>query len=273
VQRHEVCAAPHTSSARDTDHLGGDFRIIMSITQRVVMPWLIATCLAASIMASGCSSQKALRSFEGSGQTADGINRRDVRSSNYVIQYGDQIQLTVFGYPEFNSTPVVKESGSITVPLVGEIRAVGLTRDQLTEQVITRLGEFVKSKVMPTITVTGAMSQRVVILGSVSNQGSYPLSASASPFQVLALAGGPTKEADLSHIRVMKNGDPANATDLDLSEYVDTGAARLPMSQADLPTLSPGDVVYVPKEENLVRSFADLLRDVVVLFGIFALAK
>jgi polysaccharide biosynthesis/export protein len=245
----------------------------MNIRERIVVPVIVGACLAMGALASGCSSQKALRPFEANRQAMESTGRRDVHSTSYVIQNGDQIQLTVFGYPEFSCNSVVKESGTIAVPLIGEIRAAGLTRDQLTEQVITKLGEYVKSRVIPTVTVTGAMSQRVVVLGSVSNQGSYALAAPASPFQVLALAGGPSKDADLSRIRVMKSGDPADATDLDLSGYVDTGTGKDLGLQPDLPNLNPGDIVYVPKEENLVRSFADLLRDVVVLFGIFALVK
>ena len=54
----------------------------------------------------------------------------EAQSDNYVIRQGDQMQISVWGYPEFNSTANVKEGGSFAVPLIGELPAAGLTKEQ-----------------------------------------------------------------------------------------------------------------------------------------------
>jgi polysaccharide biosynthesis/export protein len=232
--------------------------------------WLaLGVASVVGLLLTGCSSSRPKGSAEPDERTAATTNRRDTRSSTYVIQRGDQVQLTVFGYPEFNTNAVVKESGMISIPLVGEFRAAGLTREQLTNQLVVKMGEYVKSKVVPSVTIVGAMAYRVVVLGSVGNQGSFELSAPASVFQVLAMAGGPAKDADVSHVRLMRRADPANATELDLSGYMGAEGQQNVEGAEDLPLVNPGDMILVPKVENVVRDFGDLIRDVVLLFSIF----
>lgn len=195
--------------------------------------------------------------------------RVDVESSSYVIQRGDQVQLSVWGYPEFNTTAPVKETGAISVPLIGDLPAAGITRSQLMDEIIAKLSDYVKSKVYPTITIIGALAQKVIVLGSVTGQGSYTIAAPVSPFQVLAAAGGPAPNADLRHIKIFHNGDSSPPIEVDLSGYV----ANITQNKEDIPLVNPGDMIYVPKEENVIREFADLLRDVILLFGIFAVVR
>lgn len=195
--------------------------------------------------------------------------RLTVDAEDYVIQTGDQVDLSIPEYPEFNASEIVGEDGVFTVPVVGEIPARGVTRSQLTELIVRRLSGYVTTTVVPTIRIKGAMEQKLIILGSVTGQGTYAATTPISPFQALALAGGPSGNADLRHVRLFRGGDSESTIELDLSASL----ASLPGRNETLPLIHPGDLMYVPREENVIRDFADLLRDVIVLFGIFAIVR
>lgn len=215
----------------------------------------------------GCGSEQATQR-EIVNWTAE-KSRHPVDSDQYVIQKGDQVEIMVAGYPEFSSTTSVKENGMIDVPLVGEVRALELTKAELTEQIDKRLSAYARNKVSPVLKIKGALEQKMVILGSVTGQGTFTVTSPISPFQALALAGGPTPTADLRHVRVFRSGKDEAPVTLDLSATL----ASLPGHSETLPLVYPGDLIYVPREENLIREFSDLLRDVIVLFGLFALVR
>jgi len=195
--------------------------------------------------------------------------QQNVDAEDYVLQTGDQVEITFAEYPEFNVSAVIHDKGAIAIPLVGEITAGGVTRGQLKELIVKRLAGYVTSKAVPTIRIKGALDQRVIVLGSVTGQGSYAATLPVSPFQALAMAGGPSANADLRHIRVFRSGDGESTVEIDLSASL----ASLPGRSETVPLVYPGDLMYVPKEENIIREFADLLRDVIVLFGIFAIVR
>jgi len=195
--------------------------------------------------------------------------RQNIEAEDYVLQPGDQVDITFEAYPEFNVSAVIQDRGSITIPLVGEIAVEGITRGQLSELIVKRLSGYVTTNAVPVIKIKGALEQKVIVLGSVTGQGSYAATVPVSAFQALAMAGGPSSTADLRNIRVFRGGDTESTVDIDLSASL----ASLPGHTETIPLVYPGDLMYVPKEENVIRDFADLLRDVIVLFGIFAIVR
>jgi polysaccharide export outer membrane protein len=193
-----------------------------------------------------------------------------VQPAGDVLGAGDQVQLTVFGYPEFNSTTSVKPSGMITVPLIGEIKAGGLSKDQLEAEIVRRLSEYVKTKVYISLSLTSSVSVgNIVVLGAVTTQNNFPRTSPMSIFQLLASAGGPTVDADLGHVRVYRNGDLSREEEIDLSAIM-TPAARVGRSTF---MVNPGDMVFVPKSENFLRDFAPFAYTIVVVLTLFSLVK
>jgi protein involved in polysaccharide export with SLBB domain len=186
-----------------------------------------------------------------------------------VLNPGDQLQLTVLGYPEFNTTTGVKPSGMFPIPLIGEVKAAGLTRDELQDDIVRKLSEYVKTKVYVTLNLTSASVQNIVVLGAVAQQNSYPNSSPVSIFQLLANAGGPSADADLRHIKVYRNGDLSKEQEIDLSGIVSPGER----TDQRTPMVSPGDLVYVPKSENFVRQFSPFVYDILVVVTLLALVR
>jgi len=68
----------------------------------------------------------------------------------------------------------------------------------------------------------------------------------------------------LKKVKLYRQASPEDYVELNLLEYLDSGQ----MNSMSL-VVRPGDIVYVPKKENVVREMSEFLRDVVVLFGIF----
>jgi polysaccharide export outer membrane protein len=175
----------------------------------------------------------------------------------------------VLGYPEFNTTTNVKASGSITIPLVGEVKAVGLSKDSLQNEIVLKLSEYVKSKVFVTLNLLSTTVQNIIVLGAVGSQNSYPNTAPISIFQLLANAGGPSADADLRHIKLYRNGDLNKEREIDLSGIVNAGNK----GEMSIPMINPGDMVYVPKSENFLRAFSPFVSDTLILLTLFSLIK
>jgi len=234
----------------------------------------IMSLILAAVLA-GCSSQMAERpsgyeSLNGSGPDYSNVGslRASPDTSAYgnLIKPGDQIQLIVWGYPEFNTTTLVKDYGTITVPLIGEVVAAGLTSGQLTEQLKQRLSEYVKGDVRLTVSHVG-MDKRVSVVGAVNKQGNYPALTESSLVEVLAEAGGPTATADLEHLKIFRSGSRSDVVDVDLTAYLKGGDTQY------IPRVGPGDTIFVPEQQNFVRDFSVYASEVVILFGFFALLR
>ncbi len=181
-----------------------------------------------------------------------------------IIRPGDQIQITVWGYPEFNTTTTVKDYGTITVPLIGEVIAAGLNERQLSEQLKQRLSEYVKGQVRLTVSHIG-MNNRVSVMGAVNKQGNFPVLSNLSLIEVIADAGGTTSRADLRNIKIYRGGIHSDVLAVDLTRYLRNGDVQL------IPRVYPGDTIFIPEQENFIRSFAEYSSEIVLMFGFFTL--
>ena len=167
-----------------------------------------------------------------------------MQSGTYSARIGDMVELSVMGYPEFHTSSAVDESGDIMVPSVGQIHAAGLTKPQIAEAARKKLSTIVRGEPEITIGLFSPASQKITVLGAVTKQDNITATGEMTVLQALSSAGGPTPESDLSHVRIIHNGNTADVSDIDLSSYLETG------NREGLPLVESGDVIYVPKKEN-----------------------
>ena len=159
---------------------------------------------------------------------------------NYSIGSEDVLTIDVWKEPEISRTVPVRRDGKISLPLLNDVQAAGLTPTQLSSEIQDKLHT---SLVNPQVTVivTQMSSQRIYVLGQVTRAGSYPLVPNMTAMQALAIAGGFTPFANLKKIYVMRNtkgGDniyPIN--------YKEVMSGR--KSQQNI-HLEPGDTIVVP---------------------------
>jgi polysaccharide export outer membrane protein len=130
----------------------------------------------------------------------------------YVIGVDDVLHIQVWDYKELDHVVPVRPDGKISFPLVGEIRASGLTASQLTKLLVERLSRSVRNPSV-SVVVREIRSLRVFFVGQVARPGVYPIRAGTPLLQALTLAGGLAPGADLSASYIVR-GDRQIPVDL-----------------------------------------------------------
>lgn len=163
-------------------------------------------------------------------------------AGTHRIQAGDKLEITFPFNPDFNATHTVAPDGTVTLKLVGEISAAGLTATQL-DSVITR--EYSRYIIEPQITVrvTDYTNQKIYVGGEVAQPGLVELEGELTLLQALIRAGGLKDSAKKDEIYIYRNGGASGqqALRVDLRSLLDQGPTRHD------PVLRPYDVVFVPE--------------------------
>jgi polysaccharide biosynthesis/export protein len=128
---------------------------------------------------------------------------------NYAIAPEDVLTIDVWKEPEISRTVPVRRDGKISLPLLNDLQAAGLTPTQLGSEIVEKLRATI---VHPQVTVIVAQmsSLRVYILGQVTRGGAYPLVPDMTVMQALSIAGGFTPYANLKKIYVMRKENGAD---------------------------------------------------------------
>ena len=119
----------------------------------------------------------------------------------YRLGAGDQIRITVFNEPDLTGPFTVGAQGMIAYPLVGSIRAGGLTVTEFTSALQSALATYVRS---PSVAVEITNYRPFFILGEVQRPGTYPYSASLTVLNAVATAGGFTYRANRSRVFITR---------------------------------------------------------------------
>lgn len=160
---------------------------------------LVVVCLTALLPA--CSTAPA------PGQqlsAAPEVVRSSVRfQKEYLLSEGDQIEVSVWRTPEVSRTVVIRPDGNISLPLLQEIKAAGLSPRELAAQVQQALAvRLVKPEV--NIIPLSVRQPTVYVLGDAKSPGAYPLRNAVTAAQALALAGGALRSANEDHISIIR---------------------------------------------------------------------
>ena len=123
----------------------------------------------------------------------------------YKIGPSDLLELSVFGVQEMTRVVRVNAQGMITLPLLGQVRAGGLTANELETQLAAKLSENLLQDPQVNVFVKEFVSQRVVVDGSVVKIGAYPLSGKTTLLQVVAMAGGLDPLADPTTVHIFRD--------------------------------------------------------------------
>ena len=173
----------------------------------------------------------------------------ETQSDTYILRQGDQIQLSVWGYPEFNASGIVRENGMFTVPLVGDVLAIGSTKEQFIQRLQKKLEEYIQGEIKLSVTVLSTTMQKVAVLGTVNHQDNYAVTSDMTLLAVLTIAGGTTTDSDLHHIKILRGGLHYPPIEVDLASFIENGNLDA------IPIIRPGDTVYVPKKGNCCPGF------------------
>lgn len=148
------------------------------------------------------------RAGENSPQTEAAGN---VEPASYVIGAADVLEISVWQDPNVSRSVPVRPDGKISIPLVNDIQAAGLTPMQLAASVTQKLERFL-NKPQVTVTVTAINSQRIFVVGEVNRPGPLPLLPGMTVLQAISTAGGVTQFADQKHAYVVRHEREKDST-------------------------------------------------------------
>ncbi|NIM98710.1 MAG: sugar ABC transporter substrate-binding protein, partial [candidate division Zixibacteria bacterium] len=123
-------------------------------------------------------------------------------SGNYVIGQGDVLEVFVWRNENLSRQIVVRPDGKISLPLLQDVQAEGLTVIQLRDEVARRYSEFVNNPRV-TVIVSEIRSLKVSVLGRVARPGVYPVTGNTTLVEVISMAGGFTEWANTRRITVI----------------------------------------------------------------------
>ena len=159
---------------------------------------------------------------------------------NYVIGAQDVLDVSVWKEPDLSRQVPVRPDGKISMPLLNDVQAGGLTPTQLAAQITTGLEKFMTSPQV-TVIVSQINSQRIYILGEVTRVGAYVLLPDMTVLQALSNAGGFTAFSNVKGVYVLRqeNGKPVKIP----FNYKEVISGKKPEQNIEL---KAGDTIVVP---------------------------
>ena len=191
---------------------------------------MLDTCLSATRLAL-CTAALALCASPAPAQSA--------ARNDYRLQAGDKLRVEVYKDAQLSQSVQIRPDGKITLPLVGDVAAMGMTPIELRERLTTALKDYMNNPVVTVIVVEATLPTAFVV-GEVNHPGPVTLQPNMTVLQALAVAGGLKDFADSKNIRILRK----SVTGQTAVPFNYRDAIRGAGSSAVL--LQPGDTVVVP---------------------------
>ncbi|MEJ2008966.1 MAG: polysaccharide biosynthesis/export family protein [Acidobacteriota bacterium] len=184
-------------------------------------------------------------------------------SPDYVIGPEDVLKVTVFDVKDLNETVRVANDGTIAMPLLGRVRASGLTADGLRDRLEKELGKNLLQNPQVSVFVAEFHARPVSIVGAVQKPGVYQITGPRSLIEMLSLAGGlasgpyarvgktvyvsrPSGFKNLKIVPGMHKASPDKvAIDIKDLLYTQASGLNIPIQPHDIIAVSKADVIYV----------------------------
>jgi polysaccharide biosynthesis/export protein len=173
-------------------------------------------------------------------------------TGGYRIGAGDKIAISVYGHDDLDKVVEVHSDGTIDYPLIGDLKVEGKSVSQVKEELTHILGKDFLVDPEISVDIQEYGSQWVTILGEVRNSGRYSFKRSMRLIDLLAEAGGVTREAGTEILITRRQGenDPPQQIVIDREKLMsrDNHDANIALANADIITVSQQDVFYMRGE-------------------------
>jgi polysaccharide export outer membrane protein len=197
----------------------------------------LCVVMGAVLAAGGFGAQDAAKSTDKrtSGNAAQAAATAD---AGYKIGPQDVLRVDVWKETEISRSVPVRPDGKISLPLLNDVQASGLTAMELANNITDGLKKFINNPQV-TVTVTEINSRRVYVTGEVTRPGAYPLLPNMTALQAVTSASGFTQFANPKKIYVLRNENGKQV------KHPFNYKAVVDGKQDDIP-LQPGDTIVVP---------------------------
>ncbi len=168
---------------------------------------------------------------------------------DYIIGPGDEININIYGYQEAKYSAKVGPDGDINIPYVGVMYVAGLSIEQATAKIKSKLAASGYSNIRTgltkvNVTLGRIRSIKIFITGEANKPGSYTLPSLATVFNALYLSGGPTENGSMRDIQLVRNGKVVDH--LDVYDFLVKG------DQTGNISLRDQDVIRIPAYKTRV---------------------
>ena len=204
----------------------------------------VQTRIAAVLMAVAVSmpahAQSAQAPSNGTPPPGVAVPAGIVPPADYVIGPDDVLAVVFWREKDMSADVTVRPDGKITLPLVNDIQASGLTPEQLRDDLSKAAAKYIEVPAV-TVVVKAINSRKVFVTGMVGKQGPYPLLGPTTVMQMLATAGGVQEFADAKNIMILRT---ENGRQVSIRfNYNDVRKGKNLKQNIEL---KPGDTIIVP---------------------------
>ena len=158
----------------------------------------------------------------------------------YMLNPGDQVFIEVWNEPDMQRDVIINPDGNLSFPLAGQVKAAGLSAQQLQDSVTEKLKVYISNPVV-TVSVTQMNGNTVYVIGQVNTPGEFVMTRNMTALQALSLSGGFTTFADTKNIKIIRKS-PDGEISLEVNYSRLEGGDRLESNHI----LKSGDVLIVP---------------------------
>lgn len=224
----------------------------MWIVNSQKMLWLCVLCVAACF-----ALPQPVRHVQASAQAR--VTTQQTEPA-YRLKPGDKLSVRFLHQPELNDAAVlVRPDGLITLQIVDEIHAAGLTAPQLKKAIEKAYSEILLEPVV-TVSIIEFVAPRAFVSGQVTKPGSYDLRNGQTVWQAIALAGGFTRDA---HRKMVLHARPVGERTLKVT-VIDLTQLLTPGTQESDLKLEDGDYLFIPDSKlsrfnRVVEAFRSLV--------------
>lgn len=162
----------------------------MHAQQRNILVWAIPL-IVISLVVVGCSSI---------------IQERDYDApSGFMLGPEDVLEITVWKNADLSRTTAIRPDGLISMPIIGDVQAAGLTADGLAHRIADRLKQFVAGNPAVSVSVKELNSYSIFVLGEVTKPGKYQAKSYVTLLQAISMGGGFTEYAKKNKLQIVRN--------------------------------------------------------------------
>lgn len=191
------------------------------------------------VMATAVTSAAQDASKAAANSDGGAIARAMLSTAEFQIGPEDVLDISVWKNPELSRKVPVRPDGKISLPLVNDIQAAGLTPSELRQQLASKLTEFVPTPEV-SVVVQEVQSLKVSVVGAVKTPGRFTLRSSATVLECLAMAQGLTEFANREKIVVLRqNGSSAQRIPFNYRKVAEG-------SEQENFLIKAGDIIVVP---------------------------
>ena len=145
------------------------------------------------LMLSIAACQSAVTAAPRTGTSSEPAEQQDATGA-YQLGNGDQLRITVFGQPDLSGQFEIDGTGALSMPLIGQVQALGLTTPELEQRIVAMLeGDYILN---PRVSAEVINYRPFYILGEVNRPGEYPYTSGLTVLNAVAASGGFTYRAN-----------------------------------------------------------------------------